>query len=122
MQRIFCKNLVHWGAGNKEDDQQKHGGFLSVAKMYDEYKRHSIELALSFVGLTKFSILCKEKKITVYSPKKDLCDKCLAYKNKQISPDEYNSHIDKKNLARVIFKFLSFLIFNFFNFQFSIFL
>ena len=28
MQRIFCKNFVHWGVGNKEDDQQKHDGLF----------------------------------------------------------------------------------------------
>lgn len=63
---------------------------------------YSMETALPLVGLIKFSLLCKEKKVTVYSPKNDLCDKRLAYKNKEMSPDDFHSHLLDKSLARVI--------------------
>ena len=53
-------------------------------------------LFVEHVGLTKFTAFCKQKKVTVYSPKKDLCDKCLAYKNKQIQINVYMAMVKLK--------------------------
>ena len=89
----------------RQDSNRMYVGeeFVTLALMFKEYKRYSDEASQSHVGLTKFTALCKQKKVTVYSPKKDLCDKCLAYKNKQMQLDVYNGNgqIKRRCLTKI---------------------
>ena len=85
--------------------------FNTMNDFFEEYKRHSLAAAMPFVKKTKwlnFMALCKERKITVYAPKKDLCDKCVAFKCKQLSQADYQQQITNKNLARVSIKIINY--------------
>jgi len=42
----------------------------------------------------------KEKKFSIYSPRKDLCDLCCSYKAGNITEENYALHIAMKNRAR----------------------
>ena len=44
--------------------------------------------------------LFQEENLSLFSPKKDLCDTCVAHENGLITDVEYNNHIAKKNAAR----------------------
>lgn len=41
-----------------------------------------------------------EQNLGIYQPKKDQCDLCYAYKNKNIQEEEYQTHIRSKDRAR----------------------
>lgn len=42
----------------------------------------------------------KEKKLSIYSPRKDLCDFCCSYKAGNMTEEDYAFHIANKNRAR----------------------
>ena len=75
--------------------------FDSMQDLFTQYKKYTSQQQIPFVGKTKFMSMCKTQNISIYSPKKDLCDRCVAYKNKQLSQEEYDNHIEYKNMARV---------------------
>ena len=88
-------------ARQKSEKKYVSQDFQTMNKFFKEYKRHSEYANLPFVKKTKFYSLCKSKKNSIFTPKKDLCDKCVQYKCEQMSKHDYDLHIAKKNLARV---------------------
>ena len=73
------QNLMRLMSTNCNVFKRQFVGYISgfVVKMLQKivkcdtcmYKRYSIEASQSHVGLTKFTALCKQKKVTVYYPK-----------------------------------------------------
>lgn len=46
------------------------------------------------------TITAKAMKISLYQPRKDQCDICFMHKNGNVSQEDYEQHISRKNLAR----------------------
>lgn len=74
--------------------------FQSYAQLHRVYVgmcHEENKTPLSVVTLTNTA---NHMNIALFHPRKDQCDTCFKYKNKNISHEEYNSHIERKNLAR----------------------
>lgn len=48
----------------------------------------------------KFVNVYNDKNLSIFMPKKDQCDKCCEYKVNNVSEEEYQKHIARKNQAR----------------------
>ncbi|XP_044750002.1 uncharacterized protein LOC123310551 [Coccinella septempunctata] len=45
--------------------------------------------------------MAKQKKIAIFSPRKDQCDLCFMFKNGNLAEEDYKKHIEAKNAARI---------------------
>ena len=52
------------------------------------------------VGLTIFLKMFSAMGFSIFIPKKDQCEKCMAAKVGNLSNDLYNEHVEQNNLAR----------------------
>ena len=52
------------------------------------------------VGLAMFRKMFSAMRFSIFIPKKDQCEKCMAAKVGNLSNDLYNEHVEQKNLAR----------------------
>ncbi|CAH1989986.1 unnamed protein product [Acanthoscelides obtectus] len=73
----------------------------SKAHLYKIYKSdycttHNVEP----VSIATFHKEFDKKRLSLYKPKKDLCDTCVAFETGNLTEDKYNEHIAFKNAAR----------------------
>ena len=70
---------------------------IAIAQLHREYKNTA---ETGGVGFTFFTELFHEGKYSVFIPRKDQCDVCVSFKYGNISQDDYDAHITKKDEAR----------------------
>ena len=76
--------------------------FRSKTHLYTVYVNDCKEKELPYLRRTNFLAVLGELKISIYKPKKDQCDVCIAHKVGTISEDEYKGHINVKEEARAM--------------------
>jgi len=74
--------------------------FTSKNQLYRAYEVYCQEKNHVAVSSWKFSNLIDVKKISLYQPKKDECDQCCAKEAGNLTNEEWNLHITKKNEAQ----------------------
>lgn len=77
--------------------EQCFQSFAQLYRLYESKCKESNKNVLSIVTLTN---VAHEMDIALFHPRKDQCDTCFKYKNKNLSEEEYNRHIKNKTLAR----------------------
>ena len=79
---------------------------LSVAKMFEMFKKIQIEQSLKFGSLAKYrKIFDRDFNLGFFKPKKDQCDICFSYQNssnqeKALKEASYKEHVIRKDEAR----------------------
>lgn len=73
---------------------------ISKQQLYKLYKEECNSKNVKPLSIATFSNALTLKKISLFIPKKDLCEICNGYVIGQISEDVYNEHIQKKVEAR----------------------
>nr|CAH7749532.1 unnamed protein product [Callosobruchus chinensis] len=68
--------------------------------MHQAYKEWCAEKELDCVERKLFNAVLKQEKISIFNPRKDQCDICVGYNTGNISHEEYELHIMKKDEAR----------------------
>lgn len=74
--------------------------FFSLSDMIRVYSAWIIEQGFLSASKTLFLNTLKSEKISIHKPRKDQCDVCCGHKNGTIEENEYNAHLERKNLAR----------------------
>jgi len=74
--------------------------FSTKADLYKAYTQHSIENSIKVASYCLFDQVFEDMNMALYQPRKDQCDKCCEYKVGNITPEEYNEHIELKDAAR----------------------
>lgn len=75
--------------------------WTSVAQLFREYEKFCVEKGMKDpVKRNTFEDVMAEMKISLFTPKKDQCDTCIAYKEGNVSEEDYNVHQTKKSEAR----------------------
>lgn len=74
--------------------------FKSKSELYVVYKEECIKAGKNPLSNCKFFRIFEEKKLSLYTPKKDQCDTCCQYAVKQLSEEKCQTHISKKDKAR----------------------
>ncbi|MES9905049.1 MAG: hypothetical protein ABW168_20530 [Sedimenticola sp.] len=74
--------------------------FESFSVLYSEYKKYCTEHDQPVVCYTVFTSMFKDMNLSLFSPKKDQCDLCCGYEAGNVSVEDYNKHIEKKDAAR----------------------
>lgn len=74
--------------------------FRSINHMHEIYKEWCQTTSTASVERKKFCEILEKERISVFKPRKDQCDTCVAYKEGNLSEQEYNRHIQKKDDAR----------------------
>jgi len=64
------------------------------------YKTKCLENVEAPMSRFSFDKMKREKNIEIFIPKKDKCDICFSYENKQVSEEVYSKHLAKKEAAR----------------------
>lgn len=78
------------------------GPFKNTQEIYNAYKSKSISDNLLLLSKTLFHQFMKEKKFSIYSPRKDLCDLCCSYKAENVTEEDYAIHIAmKRNMIKL---------------------
>lgn len=72
----------------------------SKRQLYDLYSKHCNSKNSKPLSIATFSNLLTIKNISLFKPKKDLCDICNGYKLGHVSQTDYEEHTNKKNEAR----------------------
>ncbi|XP_031335495.1 uncharacterized protein LOC116165313 [Photinus pyralis] len=73
----------------------------SNAALYNFFRReYCAERTLEPPSIATFMKIFEELNLSLYVPKKDLCDVCEAYNTKNLSEDDYNAHQTLKQEAR----------------------
>ena len=92
----------------KDMSRQFLGQDLSITKMYDLYKKKCIKDGTSPASsITYRRVFCNEYNFSFHKPKKDSCEQCNAYaekeKNNMLSPEDVTKqteHLTSKERAR----------------------
>lgn len=74
--------------------------FRSTLHMHQVYKEWCIENNYRAASRMVFTRVLAQERIGIHQPRKDQCDTCCSYKTGNISQQEYENHIKKKNEAR----------------------
>jgi hypothetical protein len=69
--------------------------------LHSEYVRKMKEDGKPFVQITAFTQLFNRMKLSMFRPKKDLCDICCGHDAKTVSDSDYEEHIKRKDEARM---------------------
>jgi len=72
----------------------------SWSQLYEMYKTKCLENVEAPMSRFSFDKIKREKNIEIFIPKKDKCDICFSYENKQVSEEVYSKHLAKKEAAR----------------------
>lgn len=72
----------------------------SWSQLYELYKLKCSDKCEKPMSRFSFDKIKKEKNIDIFIPKKDRCDNCFSFENKQISEETYSKHRTKKETAR----------------------
>ena len=83
-----------------KDDRRFLEPGRTMIKIFEEYQKFASTNAKRAISYPIFSNHFHNKRLSVYIPKKDQCDKCTALKHKNISEDVYVAHIKKKRSAQ----------------------
>ena len=68
--------------------------------MYREYVRNIKTEGKTPYYQTAFFELFESTNLAIFKPKKDQCDTCIEFEAGNITREEYQSHIERKNDAR----------------------
>ena len=71
-----------------------------MAQLHKEYIDKMQSESKPFVKITKFTELFNKKNLSLFKPKKDLCDTCCGYDANTVSEVEYSEHVKRKESAR----------------------
>lgn len=74
--------------------------FQSWSSLYKVYEQRCHDQNQSCLSITSMTNLAEKMKISLFRPRKDQCDTCFKYKNGNLEEEEYNIHIQRKDLAR----------------------
>ena len=74
--------------------------FVTLQQLHTEYQRKMAEESKPALKMTQFTIVFKKMNLSLYRPKKDLCDTCCGYEAKTVSEADYVEHIRRKDEAR----------------------
>ncbi|CAH1106899.1 unnamed protein product [Psylliodes chrysocephalus] len=74
--------------------------FTTLKQLHNFYKETCIKEDKQFLSPQTFKLMFKEKNLSLFSPKKDRCDVCIEYENKNIDENLWKKHIDDKGMAR----------------------
>lgn len=74
--------------------------WTSKQALYKEYCKWTHEKNVKPLSSTVFANVFSKKNLSLFRPKKDECDICVAYRTGNISQEMYNLHQEKKNEAR----------------------
>lgn len=70
--------------------------------MYRVFKKWCLSKNKPFAQRKLFCKILKEKKISIFKPRKDQCDTCTAFKEGNLAEEEYNKHINMKQEAYLV--------------------
>lgn len=77
------------------------GPFNSKIDIYSAYLQKCVEDSIGNpFSNSLFSTVMKKRNLSIFQPRKDVCDKCSSYKVKQVSETDYQQHIKEKDRAR----------------------
>lgn len=74
--------------------------WASKANLHREYQNYCHRLGVEPISIKPFYIMFDEMNLSLFSPKKDMCDLCCSYRAGNASEDVYISHIQAKDAAR----------------------
>ncbi|WAR13967.1 hypothetical protein MAR_004072 [Mya arenaria] len=74
--------------------------FETLSSLYKEYLVYCKVKKIKEAHRQVFENVFKEMNLSLFSPKKDLCDTCCSYEAGNINEEYYNIHIQRKNTAR----------------------
>lgn len=74
--------------------------FKTKTQMFSVYTQWCSENNVNGVKRTKFFKILENQKISIFKPRKDRCDICVAYEEGNINKEQFNLHITKKNEAK----------------------
>lgn len=72
----------------------------NLTTLYQEYCSSAEAINLKPASDCYFNVRFKELNLSVFRPRKDLCDLCISAKEGNISPEEHAMHINEKDLAQ----------------------
>jgi len=85
--------------------EKLEGAFLandikSWSQLYEIYKIKCLEILEAPMSRFSCNKIKREKNIKIFISKKNRCDICFSYGNKQIFEETYSKHLAKKEAAR----------------------
>ncbi|CAB3229553.1 unnamed protein product [Arctia plantaginis] len=75
--------------------------FRSLSDLYSHYKEYCAENGEPIVCRFTFEKLFKDKNLSLYTLKKDMCDVCSGHAVGNINTSDYEQHIKRKDRARL---------------------
>lgn len=69
-------------------------------ELYRSYKDFCTSYNKPWGSLTIFMQVFESKNLSIFVPKKDQCDTCYVFKAGNVSKEEYDKHINEKDVAR----------------------
>nr|CAI5838363.1 unnamed protein product [Callosobruchus analis] len=73
----------------------------SINELYEFYSKHyCYENSITPVSKTAFFEVLNKENLSIYIPKKDMCDICVAYDTRNIGQEVYDLHQEMKKEAR----------------------
>ena len=75
--------------------------FFSKSRMYAIYYDYAKEHNIEIISRQLFCDILKEKKISIFKPRKDQCDICYGFKTGNVEITEYENHILKVREAEM---------------------
>lgn len=72
----------------------------SMSQLYREYQSFCKKNASGKVSMWSFRDKFLDNNLSLFSPRKDQCDICYAYKENNVEESTYTAHIERKNMAR----------------------
>jgi hypothetical protein len=75
--------------------------FRSISHMYSIYAEYAKNRGEIPLCRQLFANILEDKKVSIHVPRKDQCDLCCSHKAGNVSQDNYEEHIIKKDEARI---------------------
>lgn len=72
----------------------------SKAQLYKLYVEFATSKSKPVASRKLFCDIIEEENLSLFQPKKDACDYCCSYKAGNVSEENYQHHVELKNLAR----------------------
>lgn len=74
--------------------------FNTKADIYRDYLTYCSEKQVPSVSIFTFSTYFEDQNYGLFMPRKDQCDMCVSYNAKQITVEQYNTHVLSKQRAQ----------------------
>lgn len=74
--------------------------FTTYQSLYNVYKSSCENEGIDALTINKMKDVLSEMNVSLFRPRKDQCDVCLAYTNKHLTENEYEVHQNEKKKAR----------------------